>query len=287
MKNTYSIDCELVKLRNLHLPNNPLLIAIINAYLSFLPGNVKKSSVEYHEWKNGNIKMHMFIPRTLKDKVTPCLFYIHGGGFVFRATDVQYHYEQQYALNCNCRVIGIDYHRLPKHTYPVAVNECIDAYRYIVEQASSLRIDADKIAVGGDSAGGLLSLETYFHLKETEIKQPNGLMLIYPVADHTSSTESIRKYTDTPVWDGKANKVFWKKYLDGQEYTSPPAFTLQSKDETRHIPVFVPTCVYFTVKRRDKAYSRFRLDSRVLMKTSSKSHLNLRKFSAERIRLMI
>ena len=219
--NNYPIDKELVKLRNMHLPNNRLLVVAINTYLATLPTKINKTLIEYREWEAFGVTMHMFTPLSLKDVTTPCIYYIHGGGFVFKATDVQYHYEQQYALKCNCRVIGIDYHLMPKHIWPDATNECIKGYEYILENANELRIDLNKIVVGGDSAGGLLSLESYFGMKEKGLNLPRGLMLIYPVADHTSSTESVKRFTDTPVWDGQANKLFWKQFLNGQEYVSP------------------------------------------------------------------
>ncbi len=219
--NNYPIDKELVKLRNMHLPNNRLLVVAINTYLSTLPTKINKNLIEYREWEAFGVTMHMFTPLSLKDVTTPCIYYIHGGGFVFKATDVQYHYEQQYALKCNCRVIGIDYHLMPKHIWPDATNECIKGYEYILKNANELRIDPNIIVVGGDSAGGLLSLESYFGMKEKGLNLPRGLMLIYPVADHTSSTESVKRFTDTPVWDGQANKLFWKQFLNGQEYVSP------------------------------------------------------------------
>ena len=217
----YPIDKELVKLRNLHLPNNRLLVLAINAYLSKLPTKIDKDLLEYREWKLGDVTMHMFTPLSLKDEVTPCLYYLHGGGFVFKATDVQYHYEQQYALNCGCRVIGIDYGLMPKHIWPDATNDCINGYKYILENSDTLKTDPERMAIGGDSAGGLLSLESYFEIKKRCLNKPRGLMLIYPVTDNTSSTESVKRFTDTPVWDGKANILFWKQFLNGQEYVSP------------------------------------------------------------------
>ena len=221
MKTKYPIDKELVKYRNMHLPDNRFLIAAINSFLSFLPAKVNKKQVEYTEWKLGDMTMHMFTPLALKDKVAPCLLYFHGGGLIFKATEIQYHNEEQYALNCGCRVIGIDYHLMPKYTCPVAFNDGVEAYKYIAANADSLKIQLDNIAIGGDSAGGLMSLETFLRLKELNIVQPKGMMLIYPVVDNTCSTESVQKFTDTPIWDGRANKLFWKKFLNGQDYISP------------------------------------------------------------------
>lgn len=219
--NKYPIDKELVKFRNLHLPNNRFIVKAINAYLSTLPKKIDKNLIEYREWIVDGVKMHMFTPVSVKNVFSPCLYYIHGGGFVFKATDVQYYYEQRYALNCNCRVVGIDYRLMPEHIWPDATNDCINGFRYISDNAEELKINLEQVVIGGDSAGGLLSLESYLGLKTMDKNLPKGLMLIYPVTDHTNSTESVKRFTDTPVWDGKSNKLFWESFLSGKEYVSP------------------------------------------------------------------
>ncbi len=66
----YPIDKELVKLRKLHLPNNRFVVMTINTYLSTLPAKINKSIIDYQEWKNGDVTMHMFTPVSLKGKIS-------------------------------------------------------------------------------------------------------------------------------------------------------------------------------------------------------------------------
>ena len=67
----------------------------------------------------------------------------------------------------------------------------------------------------GDSAGGNIAAAVTVMLKDRNQPIPQGNMLIYPVLDKRMITESMMKYTDTPIWDSKCNKRFWDMYLKG------------------------------------------------------------------------
>ena len=73
--------------------------------------------------------------------------------------------------------------------------------------------------IGGDSAGGLLAMDTYLSLEVSE--RPIGLMLIYPVVDDSQTTPSMKRFDDTPAWNSVNNARMWDWYLAGQEYRSP------------------------------------------------------------------
>ena len=102
---------------------------------------------------------------------------------------------------------------------PTALNECLEGYRYLLENAERLRIDTSRMMIGGDSAGGLLAMDTYLSLEVSEM--PIGLMLIYPVVDDAQTTPSMKIFDDTPAWNAVNNAKMWDWYLDGQEYSSP------------------------------------------------------------------
>jgi acetyl esterase/lipase len=115
---------------------------------------------------------------------------------------------------------------MPKYRYPVAVNDCYSTYIWVVNKSEKLGIDSEKIIVTGDSAGANLSVAVSLMLKDMEQALPAGTMLIYPVLDRRMTTESMKKYLDTPVWDSVRNEMFWKEYLKNNEagplkYASP------------------------------------------------------------------
>ena len=69
--------------------------------------------------------------------------------------------------------------------------------------------------IGGDSAGGLLAMDTYLSLEVSE--RPAGLMLVYPVVDDSQTTPSMKRFDDTPAWNSVNNAKMWDWYLAGQE----------------------------------------------------------------------
>ncbi|MCR4660567.1 MAG: alpha/beta hydrolase [Clostridia bacterium] len=217
----YNIDKELKHFRNFNAPINKFIIAFCSFFAYLLPKGFDKKKVKVEFKKLGNIKYHIVTPIGLENKKTPVMFYLHGGGFIFREAFVQYMLEQEYALRCNMRVIGVDYDISPWAPYPIAINECFEVYKYLNFCAEELNIDTDNIVICGDSAGGSLANDVYFKILEENQKEPKCLLLIYPVVDNLQNSDSMKKYTDTTMWNSKANKKMWKYYLQGQEYKSP------------------------------------------------------------------
>ena len=95
----------------------------------------------------------------------------------------------------------------------------------VKDNFEKLGIDKNKIGIGGDSAGGNLAASVTIMLKDRKQQLPVGAMLIYPVMDRRMKTESMKRYTDTPVWNAKLSKMMWKAYLKDTnadvKYASP------------------------------------------------------------------
>ena len=217
----YPLDKELKFLRHFNAPVGRLFLPIGSLILKICPKGFNKKKVNVKEIKIDNFNIIIVTPIELLNETTPCLYYIHGGGFMYRAFPGHYHLMEEYSINARCRVIGIDYNLSYKYPYPHQINECIKAYEYILNNSSSLKIDINNIAIGGDSAGASLALDTLFKIEELNLKRINSIMLIYPVVDDRQITESIKRFTDTPGWNSKNNKVMWKYYLNDQEYKNP------------------------------------------------------------------
>ncbi|EKD88168.1 MAG: heroin esterase, partial [uncultured bacterium] len=92
--------------------------------------------------------------------------------------------------------------------------------------SKELGIDKNKIAIGGDSAGGALAAAVNLMALDRNTSTACFQLLIYPVTDARQQTESIRKYIDTPLWNSRQTEKMWKLYLkdeipDKKEYASP------------------------------------------------------------------
>ena len=82
-----------------------------------------------------------------------------------------------------------------------------------LDNAEALGVSAEKIIVAGDSAGGNLALGVFYNAVNENITKPHALMLVYPVVDNLMQTESMKKFTDTPMWNAVLNEAMWKVYL--------------------------------------------------------------------------
>lgn len=147
---------------------------------------------------------------------TPCLVYAHGGGFAIRGAG---HHRQllfQYARQSGYTILAPDYDLLPKHPFPAALDQYIDAIAYAWHNAEELGIDRDKIVLGGDSAGGCLAAAAAQSLRDRE-EIPGlclrGQLLIYPALDHRVDSPSSKEFTTTPVWNSTLSLYMWKNYL--------------------------------------------------------------------------
>ena len=158
------------------------------------------------------IRAIFYTPKTLQTPA-PCLVYFHGGGFVLPGAPYHYNNCRKYATFANCKVLYVDYPLAPKNQHPVPMDACFCAYRWVIENAEALGIDNTKVAVGGDSAGGTFSsIITPLAIEKGVIK-PCGQMLIYPAVMMDRQTESMEKFTDTPLCNSRDCKKYEKLYF--------------------------------------------------------------------------
>ena len=159
--------------------------------------------------EGGEMQVLISEPKETDEKL-PLMIYTHGGGF---------------AREANCRVLMPDYRLLPEHPYPAAREDCFAAYAWACEHAEELHIDPERIAVGGESAGGALAIYLCHDAEKRNLPAPKFQMLIYPVADERMETDSMKKYTDTPMWNAEHNAEMWRMYLEGK--TCPEASPME------------------------------------------------------------
>lgn len=164
-------------------------------------------------------------PKQCTNKL-PCIVLYHGGGLLLKASKAHYQIAKLYAERANCKVVLTDYRLLPKYRYPIAIEDCYNTYIWVAHNAEQLKINSNKIIVAGDSAGGNIAAAVAMMLQDRKQLSPKGTLLIYPVLDRSMNTVSMKRYTDTPIWDANCTALFWKIYLSNQaskqiQYASP------------------------------------------------------------------
>ncbi len=143
-----------------------------------------------------------------------CLIYYHGGGFFFEGAGYHYHNAKAYALNVPCKVFFVQYRLAPKNPFPIPAEDSYEALKWAYNNSEELGISKAKIALGGDSAGGCLAAAVAQMARDRglEIKIKFQL-LIYPFVDQSMSSDSNRRFTDTPMWNSTLSKKMTGGYV--------------------------------------------------------------------------
>ena len=224
----YEIDKSFGLYRYFRPPVTRGLLPAINAALSLFGTrecrrkavNITKLTVRHD---GVDVPLLLFEPDGL-NAGSPCLFYIHGGGFVMKAAFLHYKEMCEYALKARCRVLFPDYRLAPENPFPAPLLDCLAAFRFAVENAQRLGIDPCRIAFAGDSAGGALAAAAALALRdENSMPAPCFQLLIYPVTDRRMRTDTMREYGDTPMWNSVLAHRMWDWYLGGRE-PEPPEY---------------------------------------------------------------
>jgi acetyl esterase len=118
------------------------------------------------------------------------LIFFHGGGWVSGDLDSHDNLCRFLALESGVRVLAVDYRLAPEHPFPAAVDDVMVAFTWAVEHAAELRVDADRIALGGDSAGGNLAAVTALRAAQQGGPTPVFLLLFYPAVDASTRRRS-------------------------------------------------------------------------------------------------
>lgn len=141
------------------------------------------------------------------DKDLPVFLYLHGGGFVVGGIDTCEAMCSQVAHQSGAAVVAIDYRLAPEHKYPAGLEDCMAALRWLVEHGHTQHLDASRMAVGGDSAGGTLAAILAVVARDAEI--PLKLQaLFYPSVQVGVRTESFMTYGRATFLNAELMKWF-------------------------------------------------------------------------------
>lgn len=165
----------------------------------------------------GDVRVRIHDPSTRPDK--PALIYMHGGGWKLFSIDTHDRLMREYAARADVVVIGVDYALAPEAKFPIAQQQIAQVVRWAREHSAELEIDADRIALGGDSAGGNLALTTALRLREEgDLKAVSALVLNYAAIDVYCAPGALQRYGYEGYMLG-ANEMlqFWRDYLRGPE----------------------------------------------------------------------
>jgi acetyl esterase/lipase len=138
------------------------------------------------------------------------LLWFHGGGYVMGSGDD--FLGKQLASDVGCTVVSVDYRLAPEHPFPAGVDDGVSALRWLFENASLLGIDADKIGIGGASAGAGMAAGVALSCRDSMLTMPIFQLLMYPMLDNLHDTTSGR-VAEYPIWNRATSLNAWEMYL--------------------------------------------------------------------------
>jgi len=205
----------------------------------------------------GEIPIRVYTPHG--DGPFPALVFFHGGGWVICSLDSHDGICRALANGAGCVVVSVDYRLAPEHKFPAAPEDCFAATQWVATHAGELHADPARLAVGGDSAGGNLTVVVTQMAREHGGPTLAFQLLIYPAVDfrsdagYPSMTDNAQGY----LLDKQAMDWFSDHYLrDEADRTNALASPMLASDLRGLPPALVITADYDPLRDEGEAYAR-------------------------------
>ncbi|HSD53682.1 MAG TPA: alpha/beta hydrolase, partial [Burkholderiales bacterium] len=205
----------------------------------------------------GDIPVRLYRPLGSPDgEPLPVLVYFHGGGWTIGDLDTHDVPCREFANLARCAVVSVDYRLAPEHKFPAAFDDAVTATHWVHVHAESLGVDAARLAVGGDSAGGNLAAAVAIALRDTRGPRIAMQTLIYPATDMTADMPSHLAFAEGYMLTRDAVLWFKGNYLRGPEDERDwRASPLRAGDLTRLPPAYVITAGFDPLLDEGRAYA--------------------------------
>ncbi|KAB7758053.1 MULTISPECIES: alpha/beta hydrolase [Mycobacteriaceae] len=172
-------------------------------------------------------------------RAVPAVLFCHSGGFVLGNLDTDHRWCLELARAVGCAVVSVDYRLAPEHPYPAAFDDVAAVLEWIADHAAALDVDAQRIAVAGNSAGGGLAALVAQASAVGALPPVVFQLLHQPVLDDRP-TPSKADFSTTPGFDGPAVELMWQHYLAGAPV---PAGAVPGRTaELAGVPTALITC---------------------------------------------
>lgn len=189
----------------------------------------------------------------------PAVLYIHGGGWVLGNAGTHDRLVRELANGAGAAIVFVEYDRSPEAHYPVAIEQAYAVAQWITQQGAEHGLDAERMAIAGDSVGGDMTAAVTIMAKQRGDVRFIHQSLYYPVTDAGQDTASYAEFADGPFLTAKAMAWFWDCYLPDEakrsEITASPLRA--GLDDLRGLP---PTLVIVdendVLRDEGEAYAR-------------------------------
>ena len=201
------------------------------------------------------IPVRVYWPET--GRKLPVLVYFHGGGWVIGNLDQVDAQCRAIANGAGCVVVSVDYRLAPEHKFPAAVDDAYAAVQYVADHPSEFHVDASRIAVGGDSAGGNLATVACLIARDHRGPKIAFQLLVYPVTDYDDARPSLTEFAEGYFLTRAMMNYFWGHYVASPaEARRPHASPMNAQNLAGLPPAMVITAECDPIRDQGEAYGR-------------------------------
>lgn len=186
-----------------------------------------------------NVRVRIYRPHGASAPA-PALVYFHGGGWVVGNLTSHDHLCRYLAAKSGVVVVAVDYRLAPEHKFPAAYEDCLAAVRWVAASADELGLDAKRLAVGGDSAGGSLAAAAALAVRDEGWPMLRLQLLFYPSTNFTADTASMRENATGYLLTRDAMEQFIDWYLPSRIARTDPRASPQLAPDHSGLP---PACI--------------------------------------------
>jgi acetyl esterase/lipase len=190
----------------------------------------------------------------------PCIYHIHGGGYVVGTAKNQEPIHRQLAASLGCAIVSVDYRLAPETPFPGPVEDCYAGLAWTFARAAELGLDTGRIGVMGESAGGGLAAALALLARDRGEYALAFQHLIYPMLDdRTCEHPDPHHHAGEFIWHAHNNRFGWSSLLGhapGREGVSPYAAPARAEDLSGLPPTFISTGGLDLFLEEDLEYAR-------------------------------
>lgn len=202
------------------------------------------------------IGARLYVPENAVEK-PPVVLFFHGGGWVLCSIETHDWLCRALACESGAAIVSLDYRLAPETPFPGPLDDCFDALLWVRAHAADIGVDASRMAVAGDSAGGNLAAAVAIRARDEGGPALRHQLLIYPVTDVDFDTPSYREHGgDDSFLPSAMMHWFWKHYVGDLTQVDPLAAPLRHENLAALPPATVITAEYDVLRDEGLAYAR-------------------------------
>lgn len=220
--------------------------------------NIPVGQVQNHsiETDGMTIPVRLYTPVGAGPDPLPLVIYFHGGGFVFGDLETHDATCRYLVSESGMKILAVDYRLAPEHPFPAALEDAYASVVWAEKNASDLGVDANRLAVGGDSAGACLAAQVCIKARDEKGPQLGYQLLIYPITDFAAQTESRKRLSTGYVLEQQSLDWFNRQYIPPHISADDPCVSpLRFENLTKLPPAYILTAEFDPLVDEAKAYA--------------------------------